>query len=156
MKQTSPVIVVPFFVFLFLLSACLHETPSNRSLEPSPYTSANINPNPNIVLRTDRDTYPESTESAELIIENQTNEKIEYGTSWQIETLQNGKWVQIPFRDNIAITLIGIVLSPGQADQITLPFSGDMLKVSLAKGTYRIIKNIDGGIYAAEFRIIDS
>lgn len=127
------------------------EKGSDGQLEPSKYLSRTINPDSNIIVSTDKKAYPVGTASVLMNIENRTDERIGYGTDYQIEIFHDGNWYQVPYRDDVFFTLIYKYLGPHRKDRTDVSVSTDALKFSLQKGRYRIVKEINNQVYAAEF-----
>ncbi len=97
--------------------------------------------------------YDRSCEYVTLVIENKSGETVEFGRPWKLEKKVLGQWSAVPF-EQIAFTSEGIVLNHGGtwAQKCSLTsFVG-----SVGDGEYRIVKEISGGIYYAEFEIGES
>lgn len=95
---------------------------------------------------------------ATLVLKNNSDITVSYGNPYSMEIKQNGQWHKIDVELNF--TLPAYFLSSGESTEILLNWENAYGE--LAKGEYRIIKNIDvekeDGLYeafavAAEFTI---
>ncbi|TGA96647.1 hypothetical protein E4665_14660 [Sporolactobacillus shoreae] len=128
--------------------------PEYSKLKLTDYKTDKMNQNANIVLTVGTKFIPTGSTSITVTIENKTNHKIGYGALYQIETMENGKWYQLPFRKDVSFSLIYKNLNPLQSDRAMVSITTDTLQFPLKKGKYRIVKEIDQQIFSAEFELL--
>ena len=80
-----------------------------------------------------------TNKSATLILTNNSDKNFQYGTPYEIEIKKDGEWHKINVELNF--TLPAFHLLPKESKEIELNWENGYGK--LAKGTYRIIKEID-------------
>lgn len=94
-------------------------------------------------------------ESISLRIENHTKETLQFGADYEIEKLNNGKWIKQPLTD-IAFIAIMYMLEPGKTEAYNISLYPD--KIKYTPGQYRIRKNIltgkDRHPYYVTFRVV--
>ena len=98
--------------------------------------------------------YDESCEYMTVIIENGSSEVAEFGEAWYLEKYVLGSWMDVPRKEDYVVVSILRILNPGGKyafDCRLTGFIGD-----IEKGRYRIIKEINGSTYTAEFEIGES
>lgn len=106
-----------------------------------------------VILRTQYPVYDPSCEYVQVIIDNYTDEQVRYGEHWKIDQKLDGEWQPVEFK-NYGFNDIGLGADAHSGNAYSCRLS--MLASELEEGEYRILKEIDGEVYAAEFRIGDS
>lgn len=86
-----------------------------------------------------------------LILQNNTENEIVYGTPIALETYIDGGWYSVTAMDDVAWTAIGIILPPHTSSEESVDL-GKIYK-QLPAGRYRILKDMAGEYAAAEFEI---
>ena len=103
-----------------------------------------------MTITTDREVYDNDCESVLLTIANNSDDMIEYGNTWSLDKKLDGEWVSQD--DGTAVFyMIAHGLPAGDTDEYSCVLS--MFLSEPSGGEYRILKEIDGKVYAAEFRI---
>ena len=103
-----------------------------------------------VTITTDREVYDNDCESVLLTIANNSDDMIEYGEAWSLDKRLDGEWVS---QDDG--TAVFYMIAHGIPAGNTVEYSC-VLSVFLSEpsgGEYRILKEIDGKVYAAEFKI---
>ena len=95
--------------------------------------------------------YDKDIDRIQVIIENGGETNLNYGVEWAMEVQQGGSWKQIPYAEGYAWIQPLISLMP--AGTYSYYVSMDMLDYDLKDGTYRVVKEISGEVYTAEFMI---
>ena len=98
--------------------------------------------------------YDKSCEYVTLVLANNSGKTAEFGSQWSLEKKVLGQWTAVPFGPNVGFTSELRILESGGtwARKCYLThFVG-----SVGEGEYRIVKEIGGQLYAAEFEIGDS
>ncbi len=106
-----------------------------------------------VILRTQYPVYDPSCEYVQVIIDNYTDEQVRYGEHWKIDQRLDGEWQPVKFK-NYGFNDIGLGADAHSGNAYSCRLS--MLASELEEGEYRILKEIDGEVYAAEFRVGDS
>lgn len=106
-----------------------------------------------VILRTQYPVYDSSCEYVQVIIDNYTDEQVRYGEHWKIDQRLDGEWQPVEF-ENYGFNDIGLGADAHSGNAYSCRLS--MLASELEEGEYRILKEIDGEVYAAEFRVGDS
>ena len=106
-----------------------------------------------VILRTQYPVYDPNCEYVQVIIDNYTDEQVRYGEHWKIDQRLDGEWQPVEF-ENYGFNDIGLGADAHSGNAYSCRLS--MLASELEEGEYRILKEIDGEVYAAEFRIGDS
>jgi len=132
-------------VLCLLLASCTSLLPSQITPEPV---------GDGIVLKTQFPVYAPDVPFIQFSITNNSGKTAEYGTTWSIEKFKDGSWYTVPLRPDTGFTMPLIMLADGGTASDTAVLS--MLDHSFTDGTYRIVKEISGSYYAAEFEIGDS
>lgn len=115
-----------------------------------------------VTLKTLKTAYSNNVDEIEFIFENNTDKEYIFGSQYQLEKLEDGKWYQLlPNEQEIFWTLEGHPLKPNSIRKETLNI-GWIYGNYFVEGTYRIVKRIhvprspDDMFYlAAEFNITD-
>lgn len=121
------------------------------ALKPSEYTDADFDTSGDIVVRTEYDIYGADVPEVSYTIVNKTSDELVYGVQYSVEVKLDGKWHEIPFPENTAWNDIGIMLKPNGKNAHSFSFSE--LDYRMADGTYRLIKELGGKRYFAEFMV---
>lgn len=133
---------------LFLLTAC------QGALTPLPYDSEALNPNSGILMQTVYPVYGADCEELCITIENLSEDTAEFGSQWYLERLSGKHWKRVQPDIHIGFNDILYILTPNakRYDRCYLRSYQKHLK----DGRYRILKEINGAWYTAEFEIGDS
>lgn len=91
------------------------------------------------------------TNEIKAVIKNNGSEDIFYGADFSIEKLNGGNWETVPGVSELAFIDIAYLAAPGSEEEITVDLS--LLKPSLDAGNYRLVKNINGQTFYAEFEL---
>lgn len=96
--------------------------------------------------------YPVGTKSLTLKIKNASDAEISYGVDFSIEQLIGGDaWGVVPATENLMFIEIAQLLQANSEADFVVDLS--QLAPSLEEGTYRIVKNINGEVFYAEFEL---
>ncbi len=121
-------------------------------LLPSPH--GDVPESDTVILSTQFPVYDKDIDRIQVILENAGDTNLEYGAEWAVETRQGDDWKQLPFAEGYGWIQPLYTLMPGGTDNFYV--SMDMLDYNLKDGTYRIVKEISGQVYTAEFMIGES
>ncbi len=80
------------------------------------------------------------TRTLKLTLTNTTQESIEFGASYSIERLNNGRWAEVFDPGQIAVISIMYSLAPGESGKYDIALYPD--RFSYPPGTYQVKKNI--------------
>ncbi|SHK26541.1 hypothetical protein SAMN02745136_02125 [Anaerocolumna jejuensis DSM 15929] len=94
---------------------------------------------------------PVGTKELKALIKNNGSEDIFYGADYSIEKLKGGDWKVVPGIADMAFIEIAYSAAPGTEQEFTVDLS--RLKPSLKAGSYRLVKNINGQTFYAEFEM---
>jgi hypothetical protein len=139
-------------IFLFSLSACNKEYKIKDDQKFTSFKQSKHNDIPNhfkedtiqFEMKIEPATFDQKTKEFPLIIKN-NGDSIFYGTPYELEIFNEGKWKKIPFKDNVAFTMIGIILEKGKTDNSKIGLDTDILKYNVHTGYYRIVKEFSVG-----------
>lgn len=134
-------------LMLVTLTACAGDT-------PSPHKEAELDPNPNIVMRTVYPVYDKSCQTVTILIENQGEETLEFGAYWKLERLSGKRWVSLNTAQNTVFNDILYMIESGGKRYDDCYLQTYLTEVK--EGQYRIVKEINGAYYTAEFEIGES
>ena len=140
---------------IFILSVLLLLTSCIWPQMPIPDNRTEFNPDSNIVMRTVYPVYDSECEKIHITIENCSDEKIEFGSPWYLQRQYGKRWYRVyPDEGVLYFTDILYYLMPGtkRYDSCFM----NTYRNSMKKGHYRIVKEINGEWYTAEFEIGDS
>ena len=138
---------------IFLLLLCLLGLISCGA----PMTPSSVTPGSSadgITLETQFPVYAPDIEVIQFRIENHSGKIAEFGTTWTLERMEDDVWYTIPFAPDTGFTMPLILLADGGASSGAVHLS--MLDHKLKKGSYRIVKEINGTPYTVEFTVGDS
>jgi len=127
-----------------LLSSC-------AALPPSEY--GNI-PGGEVRMETQFPVYRKDAEQIQVILYNDSEEVISFGSEWAVEVLQDETWHRLPFRENTVWTSLLYGIQPGGSSAFSVHVS--VLETSLKEGRYRVVKEIGGTPVSAEFEVGES
>ena len=99
---------------------------------------SNIKVSQNDVIMTVKDVTL-TNKSVTLILTNNSDRKIQYGSPYEIEIKKNGEWYKINAKLNFTLPLF--ILESKEKNEFKLSFEEGYGK--LPSGTYRVIKKID-------------
>ena len=103
-----------------------------------------------VTITTDREVYDNDCESVLLTIANNSDDMIIYGDTWSLDKKLDGEWVSQD--DGTAVFyMIAHGLPSGNTVEYSCVLSTFLSEPS--DGEYRILKEIDDKVYAAEFKI---
>ena len=137
---------------IFILSVLLLLTSCIWPQMPIPDNRTEFNPDSNIVMRTVYPVYDSECEKIHITIENCSDEKIEFGSPWYLQRQYGKRWYRVyPDEGVLYFTDILYYLMPGtkRYDSCFM----NTYRNSMKKGRYRIVKEINGEWYTAEFEI---
>lgn len=158
MKQRIILLSLLTSTVLFLFCSCDNGTAQSRlegqTVVTTQTISAESTPASDIMMTTQYPVYDDSCTYVSIVIENNSDTAIEYGTEWMMEKKVNGEWRQMEFVENFAFNQPLLSLQPGgtDIDICTLEY----FRGKVTDGEYRVVKALDGVWYAAEFQIGDS
>lgn len=125
---------------------------ADKTLKPSIYTDADFDTSGDIAIETEYEVYGSDAPWVSYTITNRTTDEQVYGVPFSVEVKQNDAWYQVPFpEEETAWITIGIILKPNGINADSFSFS--QLDYNFPDGQYRLIKEIDGKRYFAEFQI---
>ena len=103
-------------------------------------------------MTTEWEEYDPSVEAVWYILQNESDRDVEIGADYLLETLgENGAWYQVPLVENAAWNAIAYGIPAGESIAMACHLS--MFDYVSGGGTYRLIKEVDGQICTAEFRL---
>lgn len=135
-------------IILMLVSLTACDAPQKQ------YIEAELNPDTGIMMKTVHPVYDKSCDRISFVVENNSQQTIEFGSDWWLERLSGRRWKHVNWEIPTAFTDILYFSEPGAKRyfQCSLkPF-----QKGLKDGRYRFIKEIEGAWYTAEFEIGDS
>jgi hypothetical protein len=148
-KAKMPAIAV-LFIAAALLVGCVA---SGKNLEPSIYSEGDFDSSGAINIVTDQPSYPRGTGAISYTVTNNGSGEVYYGISYSIEMQRDGQWYQVPFKDSTAWIAIAYKLDSGESQSYQADLS--LLRFSLSRGDYRLVKQVGEKFYSAEFIIED-
>lgn len=89
-----------------------------------------------ITLRLMNSRFPEGVEKMTLVMENRTDNVMLYGNGWSFEQYNNGKWIPLQNKENVAFTAEGYTLYDHRRDVFHI--STFALEKPLTEGLYRV------------------
>ena len=135
-------------VWMFLsLTSC-------ASSMPSQYQEKDLNPDTGIVLQAVYPVYGEDCEYISYTLENGSADSIEFGSYFQIERQVGKRWVTVKADVPVGFTDILYIAMPGAVRYETCYLGAYQSKIK--PGRYRIVRQINGDWYTAEFEIGES
>ncbi len=136
-----------FVVFLFSLHACAKAP----EMTPSPYDEEDFDTSGTVVLSIEHEVYDKSVESFNYYVENCGEETITFGAPYTIEVYRDGAWRSLPAAEDVGWNDIAYQVAPGETWGNSFSFFPYDYEVS--DGYYRLIKEVGGRLYYAEFTI---
>ena len=135
---------------LMMLAACSHAQtkPLTQKSVHGELPSKSTLPELTLEMITDQTEYPSSTKEIAFEIKNEGPATVNFGTPYYVEKREQGTWYEIPFKDNVAFTEIGLMLAAGEVYQGKVNLTD--LNYSLTTGEYRMLKRF----YANEKEIL--
>lgn len=94
---------------------------------------------------------PAGVKELKAVIKNTGSEDIFYGADFSIEKLNGGNWETVPGVSELAFIEIAYSAAPGAEEEFTVDLS--LLNPALDAGNYRLVKNINGQTFYAEFEL---
>lgn len=139
-------------IFLFSLSACNNEHKISDDQKFTSFKQSKYNDIPDhfkeetiqFEMKIEPASFDKKTKYIPLIIKN-NGDSIFYGAPYELEVFKEGKWRKIPFQDNVAFIMIGIILEKGKTDSTTIGLDTDNLKYNVHTGYYRVVKEFTVG-----------
>ena len=113
-----------------------------------------LNPNTGIKLQAVYPVYDESCEYISYKLENGSADSIEFGSYFQIERQVGRRWVAVKADMPIGFTDILYIAMPGTVRYETCYLGA--YRSAIKAGRYRIVREINGDWYTAEFEIGES
>lgn len=140
---------VKYTLFLLVLSILIVGCSTSSIGEESPH-GEQVNLQEDITITLDKETYSAEGNILELTTRNESDEKISFGVPFSIEMREGDDWYIVEPNEEVSFIMIAYILEPdGEfTDEISLSFYE-----ALKPGQYRLIRQIDSQIYAAEFTI---
>jgi len=142
------------FAVLLLAALLLSAVSCGAKTEDSPYLEGDFDTSGEIVLRVEHPVYDKSVSSFHYYVENHTDNQLTFGAPYSIEVFKDGVWQSLPAREDAAWNDIAYVLEAG--GEWSNSFSFFAYDYEVVDGRYRLIKEIEGKRYAAEFTIGES
>lgn len=139
------------FVVLLLsicLSACTNKSIKNiqhQSLQKSNHAelpSSVHEENIHVEMQLEHPIYEVKTDKLTLQIKNK-GEPLSIAARYDIEIFKDGSWYEVPLKDDIDFSMIGIHLGPNKTYKNTMSLK--TLKYDLMPGQYRVIKSFHTG-----------
>lgn len=121
-----------------------------EDLTPSPYGEGDF-AQEGAVLSVEHEQYDKSVESFNYMVENTGERAISFGAEYAVEVERNGQWYALPLAENAGWNEIGYVVAPGEVWENSFSFLP--YRYTVSDGHYRLIKEIGGKRYCAEFQI---
>src|SRR5690625_4269280 len=153
-----------FFLFLFsfpiallILTSCQEssvnegDTTPSSSVPPSDTSSSPHSSLDGISMRTEKDVYREGVEQLTVVLTNASEEEVYYGKHFSVEKQTENGWEAFPFKEDVAFIEIAILLEPDDEKREDIDLT--LLKNKLTGGKYRILKQIGGEEFFAEFQV---
>ena len=137
-----------FLLFSIYLSACTNKSIKNfqhQSLLKSNHAelASSVNEeNVNVEMQLEHPIYEVKTDKLTLQIKN-NGEPLSFGVRYDIEIFKDESWYEVPLKDDIGFTSIGIKLGTGETYKSTISLK--VLKYDLVPGQYRVIKSFNTG-----------
>lgn len=94
---------------------------------------------------------PEGSKKLTLELKNNGTEDVFYGSEFSIEILNGTNWEVVPAVSNLMFTEIAYTLTAGSSKDFVIDLSS--LNPILTAGNYRVVKNMNGVLFYAEFEI---
>ena len=120
----------------------------------SPYDAAALNPDSGVALRTQYEVYDDSCDYVLIYIDNESDETLRYGTTWELEKLVRGRWYTVEPDISVSFYDLAIPLDIGSTNAMVCNLFA--YADSLTDGEYRIIKAIGDKHYSATFTVGES
>ena len=139
-----------WILLVLVLAGCLYACGKEQG-DPSPYGEDAFDRSGTIVLSIEHDQYDKSVTSFNYFVENNGTDSITFGAPYEIERYHNGTWESLPAAEDTAWNDIAYVVEPGE--KWSNAFSFFPYNYTVTDGRYRLIKEIDGKLYSAEFTI---
>lgn len=133
------------FTLLLLLGGC-------SRLEPSPH--GEIPADETVRFTTQYPVYADDVQTISFRIENAGEGELSFGVEYALEKLTASGWMAVPYAKDVGFVLPLYTVMPG--GRFTDSISMHMFDHTLSNGTYRILKEINDKMYAAEFIVGDS
>ena len=123
-------------------------------LVSSPYSQEDFADGSKIALTVEYDQYDKSVESFVYYVTNYTEETISFSADYMIEVKKDDTWYTLPRSSDYQAGEAASRMTDVTAGQSASgKFSFWSYDYEVTDGTYRLIKAIEGGLYAAEFTI---
>lgn len=131
---------------LILLSGC-----GSKIGVESPYGS-NVNQLEGVSIELNKESYMTEGDVFELTTTNQSEEEVTYGVAYTIEYLNDDTWHIVEPNEEISFILIAQILGPGEEALETISME---YYEPLKSGQYRLIREINNKVLAAEFSVLE-
>lgn len=155
MKKSMTIICAA--VLAVALAACAgngpgaSQTPPAVTLKASEYKNEDFDTSGDIIIKTAQDVYESDTTEVSYTITNTTSTECIYGKPYSIEVLLGGTWYQVPFPEGTGWDKIALILKANTTN--TESFKLSELDYKFMEGKFRLIKEIGGKVYFAEFQM---
>ena len=137
-------VLLALCVCAFLFAAC--DTDASKSSatfsKESPYTD--VCESEDVTLSLKEGSLEETR--AVLLLENHTQKQMGYSHAFALEQQRDGVWYS--FDRDMEFDALGIILEPQETAELSIDWG-----VKLPKGSYRIVKSVEGKDLAAEFTV---
>lgn len=107
--------------------------------------------NTNLDITLNKTSLPANAKKLELSISNNGTEDIFYGADYSIEKLNGTDWEVVPAVKDLAFAAIAYSVAPGTKQEFIVDLG--QLNPALDAGNYRLVKNINGQTFYAEFEL---
>lgn len=122
-------------------------------LDPSPYKDEDFDTSGDIVMQTEYEAYGPDAPWVAYTITSNTSKRLMYGDYYEVEVLMDGAWYQVKTEigswNAIAYELIGFRVKSDF-------FYTKYYEMDWPDAVYRIVKEVGGKLYYAEFRLGES
>lgn len=107
--------------------------------------------NTSLDITLNKTSLPANAKKLELSISNNSTEDIFYGADYSIEKLNGTDWEVVPAVKDLAFAAIAYSVAPGTKQEFIVDLG--QLNPALDAGNYRLVKNINGQTFYAEFEL---
>lgn len=137
-----------FLLFSICLSACTSKSIKSiqdQSLQKSNHVelASGVNEeNINMEMQLEHPIYEVKTDKLTLQINNK-GEALSFGARYDIQIFKDESWYEVPLKDDIDFSMVGIKLGTGETYKSTISLKA--IKYELIPGQYRVIKSFSTG-----------
>ncbi len=131
------------------------ETDSENENQKTP-DERDVNPDGDIVMKAQFEVYDASADSVGFTIENHSGRELDYDAYYTLEKQNDGKWYTVEAELMAFIDIAYLLPDDGvQSGAVDLQYYRDNGE-GISDGQYRVLKELDGKVYAAEFEVGES